>query len=100
PRHPTLTLFPYTTLFRSRLCSRHHRAPAGSMDRQDRRLERRERRYRLADRVRDVVELEIEENRQSNLGYSPDARRPLGGEEFEADRKSTRLNSSHVAISY
>src|SRR2546426_4584232 len=78
-RPPRSTLFPYTTLFRSRLArfpagreargqaGRHHRslgAPLGGAER---------------------------------LG-------PLGGEEepllFRGDRKSTRLNSSHLVISY
>src|SRR5205814_10624906 len=56
-RHPTSTLFPYTTLFRS--C---FRSPA------------RKQQFRLA-----------------VLG-------PLGGR--RTDRKSTRLNSSHLGISY
>src|SRR5439155_14546856 len=67
PRPPRSTLFPYTTLFRSR----------------DARVDR------------------VAAGRQ-------DARRRLGGERvagrdghaLAADRKSTRLNSSHVAISY
>src|SRR3712207_9004485 len=74
-RPPRSTLFPYTTLFRSRLGHGHHHRP-------------------LRDR-----------RRQRDLGgadgepLAPDAprRRPLP---HGADRKSTRLNSSHANISY
>src|SRR5437870_9653473 len=71
---PRSTLFPYTTLFRSRLVvlDHHHR---------------------------DVVELE-------RVGHGD--QRPARGADLVGlvvvdpvrDRKSTRLNSSHVAISY
>src|SRR5439155_23675322 len=70
-RHPRSTLFPYTTLFRSR------REPprSGRGVHAQRDLD-----HRHDDRVR--------------LHRVGPARRD------EADRKSTRLNSSHVAISY
>src|SRR5690242_21872555 len=57
-RPPRSTLFPYTTLFRSRHGSTAGRAPAGG--------------------------------RAVGVGRAPPAR----------DRKSTRLNSSHMSISY
>src|SRR5436309_9146393 len=69
-RPPRSTLFPYTTLFRSR----GHRPTA-----------RRRRPARLCDRHRRVA------------GARSRARRRGGGDQ---DRKSTRLNSSHVKISY
>src|SRR3989442_10980390 len=71
-RPPRSTLFPYTTLFRSRP---DHREQRGVGEQRDR-IERGQR-----------VETEIPEHvRESRF-------RP-------ADRKSTRLNSSHVRISY
>src|SRR2546426_5754369 len=74
-RPPRSTLFPYTTLFRSRAAllrrPRHGRAPA----RHDRRPPRRHARPRVG----------------------AHADREEGG---DRDRKSTRLNSSHLVISY
>src|SRR3712207_9173070 len=74
-RPPRSTLFPYTTLFRSRRLEEHHRAPLARERRQGPpplpRLARRE-----------ALEAEA-----------------VGGEPRE-DRKSTRLNSSHANISY
>src|SRR5438067_10630219 len=63
-RPPRSTLFPYTTLFRSRV------EPAPQLHRHPRRLR----------------------------PGKPDAGKVPGG--ARADRKSTRLNSSHVSISY
>src|SRR5258707_9623463 len=74
-RPPRSTLFPYTTLFRSRM--------AGQPERAD---------VLLADlrhhRVDDVVQVFV-------VGLGPDRRRRV-----RRDRKSTRLNSSHANISY
>src|SRR5437667_8299772 len=81
PRPPISTLFPYTTLFRSSL--RRGRAPRGNhgeraRHRRPRRRPRRVRaRHRQGDRPRDGR-------------HAPPDR----------DRKSTRLNSSHITISY
>src|SRR5699024_12414119 len=61
-RPPRSTLFPYTTLFRSRRCAR----PA------------------------------VDGRRRRRLRPRRRSRRALGA----IDRKSTRLNSSHVSISY
>src|SRR5207253_4704625 len=85
PRPPSSTLFPYTTLFRS---------PAD------------------ADRNRLGAELddsfsgstradEVPRRRRQEVGARI-SRRALSpsGRNFIRDRKSTRLNSSHVAISY
>src|SRR5690349_22343176 len=72
PRPPTSTLFPYTTLFRS-----------------DRRVRPTARRHRRAVRlVGDPESRLATELRAHGPGYST------------TDRKSTRLNSSHVEISY
>src|SRR2546426_5235674 len=71
-RPPRSTLFPYTTLFRSALHRRHRRALQQS------------RAGGRPPRVR-------REPEQGGVGVvEPDA----------ADRKSTRLNSSHLVISY
>src|SRR5437870_10805432 len=70
-RPPRSTLFPYTTLFRSNVCGLHPpREGRGGPSRQD----------------------EDEAARPDGHGRRP--------ERVRADRKSTRLNSSHVAISY
>src|SRR5690242_21365616 len=84
PRPPRSTLFPYTTLFRSRTAGR----PRRGRDRQGRarRLRngggarRQSRSHRAVDRARDRA------HRSRRLGAE--------------DRKSTRLNSSHMSISY
>src|SRR3712207_7993797 len=72
-RPPRSTLFPYTTLFRSRRLLLH---------------EQREDRLQRADRP---------EGRVGRLGPRRPLAEPPGG---QADRKSTRLNSSHANISY
>src|SRR5207253_5417500 len=91
-RPPTSTLFPYTTLFRS---DRH-----GADDRQHR---------GARGGVRSDERVQLTEDEVLGLGVvDDDGRRRLLRVELEllrdghadADRKSTRLNSSHVAISY
>src|SRR5690242_21539068 len=86
--HPRSTLFPYTTLFRS--TCRHRRAHGRAELRRD------EERRRGGRGGRDH-------------GRGPDARRVLPPQTTDAarfqdavprDRKSTRLNSSHMSISY
>src|SRR3989442_7724238 len=70
-RPPRSTLFPYTTLFRSLYQIRQHGPRAGRS-------------------VEPLLELLVNE-------------RPLSSQQvrdLRADRKSTRLNSSHVRISY
>src|SRR5439155_26354120 len=74
---PISTLFPYTTLFRSR-------SRTGRCRRARRRRSRTARRSRAARRA---------SRGRGCARRGPSARR-------RADRKSTRLNSSHVAISY
>src|SRR3712207_7656108 len=70
-RPPRSTLFPYTTLFRS-----HTDRPAGLHQ-------------------HGLVVPEVGEGADHRVEAAPVARRPPG-----ADRKSTRLNSSHANISY
>src|SRR5690625_6438533 len=75
-RPPSSTLFPYTTLFRSRpqrLGIRRGNDPGGT----------------------------AAQRRQGAVESGPAARRRHGRDVLpQRDRKSTRLNSSHVAISY
>src|SRR2546426_3749049 len=79
-RPPRSTLFPYTTLFRSsREVRRTGRYEMGSMQRQS---------ARMWGRVKQRIEWAwLKMDREA-------------GEEIAADRKSTRLNSSHLVISY
>src|SRR5688572_32157885 len=84
---PGSTLFPYTTLFRSRPLER----GAGHDD-----LQRRA--CALDRRLRDAGGLEAEMGRGSRDSTSPGV--PAGRADRDADRKSTRLNSSHSQISY
>src|SRR5439155_23657995 len=77
---PRSTLFPYTTLFRS-----HHRP-------QPQRQDHCGSHARHGDAVSDDREL-----REGALHLASSQSRPV---DFTKDRKSTRLNSSHVAISY
>src|SRR5438874_4904391 len=80
PRPPSSTLFPYTTLFRSFTGRRPERA-------------------RLA--VRNVRrKQELAASRREYLGIGIGRRRNEGQRSRRLDRKSTRLNSSHVEISY
>src|SRR5205814_10479706 len=92
PLAPRSTLFPYTTLFRS--------DPRGA-DVSRRGLQpqrRRARRPRLRRRVRPALEREPPDRERQIERAGVDALEPqvltLG------DRKSTRLNSSHLGISY
>src|SRR5437660_2307796 len=76
-RHPTSTLFPYTTLFRSRVGGQLHGHRAVL------------RKSHLAHRGNAVVGVD-----EQPFPVEPDYGIAT------VDRKSTRLNSSHVAISY
>src|SRR5699024_12676989 len=82
-RPPTSTLFPYTTLFRSRI-------PWGLGCARARRL----RRSGPARRGRGLTQGRPGEQVRSEEDGPTSPRRVRG------DRKSTRLNSSHVSISY
>src|SRR5437899_8659191 len=82
PRPPKSTLFPYTTLFRSI----HHVHPDDEENRGHSRLHG----TATAEEVRGQKSREIVEGQHQPLAFY---------EEIE-DRKSTRLNSSHLGISY
>src|SRR5436190_16975904 len=74
-RPPRSTLFPYTTLFRSRIAGADHH-------------------------LGHLLPLRVQgQHRQRVEDPAPDPR-PAGGAGPEQDRKSTRLNSSHTVISY
>src|SRR3712207_8083930 len=86
-RPPRSTLFPYTTLFRSRLVGREAVAELDAP------------RHLVGGQVARAV---VDDLLGRALGQADDARHHHGpalrvGEE---DRKSTRLNSSHANISY
>src|SRR3712207_8535872 len=82
-RPPRSTLFPYTTLFRSRRCPRCGLAQGGEVAAELRELEVTARTvHRLA--ARDGLDEETSARLLEEVG----------------DRKSTRLNSSHANISY
>src|SRR2546426_8031325 len=78
-RPPRSTLFPYTTLFRS------HDLVAGERD--ERAVE---------------PEVPVEDGACAAVAHEPEPREHHGCllAEYARDRKSTRLNSSHLVISY
>src|SRR5690606_41996935 len=89
-RPPTSTLFPYTTLFRSRrararCCGIGHERVA---------------RLRMAGHEPALVEDEPVVGRACLVGAMGGVHDGDPGEIVSLDRKSTRLNSSHVKISY
>src|SRR3712207_8077819 len=86
-RPPRSTLFPYTTLFRSRLREDARRLPLGARPGSAGRGD--------AGAVREPAE-------GAELRRRAEPARPAGGHRVapDGDRKSTRLNSSHSNISY
>src|SRR3712207_8286257 len=88
-RPPRSTLFPYTTLFRSS----GHLVVQGLLVRAPQlaqAVEQRERRYERAAEALDEVTLRSHATGERGTGL----------QRYDADRKSTRLNSSHANISY
>src|SRR5256885_9040262 len=80
-RPPRSTLFPYTTLFRSR-------------DLEDvNETIRKEMKFVFVDDVKSVFKAALLQNKSSKIVRRSAALKTL-------DRKSTRLNSSHLVISY
>src|SRR5204862_7582566 len=79
-------LFPYTTLFRSRI--------AGELPH----------RFRRAERLLDALDAQLglvgAVRRRQRIPLVHERRDLAGVEVLQRDRKSTRLNSSHVEISY
>src|SRR5687768_18274799 len=86
-RPPRSTLFPYTTLFRSR--------SGGRLDRRRPRVEVGE---LLVVKLCDLDDTQGRRRREREQGQH--AERDDGQPERAQDRKSTRLNSSHGYISY
>src|SRR3712207_7488651 len=83
-RPPRSTLFPYTTLFRSRVVLEHHRDVAV-----------------LRRHVRDVAVADVDVPLVDVLQPREHPQRGgLAAPGRPEDRKSTRLNSSHANISY
>src|SRR5690348_18223663 len=84
-RPPRSTLFPYTTLFRSTV----HGEPA----------RRRPVAVQAADEtLNNLARVDVEEIRRRDAGIEVAV--ADGDRSIQADRKSTRLNSSHPSISY
>src|SRR2546427_8189543 len=77
-RPPRSTLFPYTTLFRSRAGADRRRGARGGLEGRPRRLS----------------------DERSQVRTDADRRQLVGELDVRQDRKSTRLNSSHSQISY
>src|SRR3712207_7863555 len=78
-RPPRSTLFPYTTLFRSRCCPGRRAGP------HQRTGSKHEKRWQ-----------DVEEIRDQGINVIS----TMNVQHLERDRKSTRLNSSHANISY
>src|SRR5690606_41475894 len=91
--HPTIYSFSLTTLFRSRL-ELHHELLHHLMDHRHRQRTERD------DRVKAVTKLRREQpvDRLNVVAFAPG--RAETDRRLLQDRKSTRLNSSHVKISY
>src|SRR5207249_6568895 len=89
-RPPRPPLFPYTTLFRSRAVARAH-AVGGSAPRRDGLRPRRQREPRRE---------QPRPERRHQVPTDRGAHRARAEQGVRRDRKSTRLNSSHVSISY
>src|SRR5205814_4889388 len=79
-RPPSSTLFPYTTLFRSWMPGGMEPADAVEVARS------------LSAHGCDIVDV--------SAGQTVPDQQPTYGRLFQTDRKSTRLNSSHLGISY
>src|SRR5207249_9782873 len=85
-RPPRSTLFPYTTLFRSGYRSRESRISSAWIRRVDQRL---------------IIRIVHGRMNIGPVAYAtPKDPGPRCGDSDGRDRKSTRLNSSHVSISY
>src|SRR5206468_12559614 len=90
PPPPRSTLFPYTTLFRSRAVARTDPCP----------IRRGWRRGPTGRRRSSVRWGSVHTRRPAALRPRPSRRRGCRCRGSRADRKSTRLNSSHDQISY
>src|SRR2546422_10248757 len=97
-RPPRSTLFPYTTLFRSRA----REGQRGARDRRESaaRPDREAGDVARASRIQDIEHVAVyrqaDRQRAARRGAAREGEAPPGAQ----DRKSTRLNSSHGYISY
>src|SRR5690606_40753601 len=87
-RPPGPTLFPYTTLFRSL------DGPAFLQG-----VQQQDGTENYVDQLQGIYKAVYRSGQYPNEGHLPDGQRQQHGH-YVADRKSTRLNSSHVKISY
>src|SRR5205814_9182669 len=94
PRPPSSTLFPYTTLFRSRRCRGSARLCSGIRAVTQAHSPWRQEHRQPAEHPRPLRSHRIALVRSTRLAGGTGARLGRG------DRKSTRLNSSHLGISY
>src|SRR3712207_7508475 len=94
-RPPRSPLFPYTTLFRSRLATEDDLTGLANRRSFERELARQLRRSRRHGEQAALMVLDLDEFKAVNdtLGHH-------AGDQLLKDRKSTRLNSSHANISY
>src|SRR3989454_10343431 len=97
-RPPRSTLFPYTTLFRSLAVTGQHtfvRAPRGLAARAGAGVA-------AATRIGDGLVVVVSRHALGALGpqFRPTTAPLLQPDALARDRKSTRLNSSHLVISY
>src|SRR3712207_9503935 len=97
-RPPRSTLFPYTTLFRSDEAGEQADAEQPHRSPRPERVDRRPEGEIGEERARQEREREGDQHRVDRV---PEDRGPARGRSVvAADRKSTRLNSSHANISY
>ena len=78
---------------RRRLGVLQHRPPAAGMNREDRGLDGAERLHRLGDRVRNIVQLQVQKDRQAKLCHVAHALLAVGAEEFEAQLQAADVRA-------
>src|SRR2546430_11803161 len=96
-RPPRSTLFPYTTLFRSRIRSKRLSGQARSGSKPARVEVRDRHRRKGISQKPEIVGVRADAVSGANDGLAHHA---IGDSQSGIDRKSTRLNSSHSQISY
>src|SRR2546430_9056949 len=94
-RPPRSTLFPYTTLFRSKHCDKQR-----SVRFKNGRIETVEPRLSVEKGLRRNPDRKNENRDRDREAEIHDVAERIASPEDEQDRKSTRLNSSHSQISY
>src|SRR5205814_10200354 len=100
PSHPSSTLFPYTTLFRSDVPGQFSAMsqPPATAGRQTVALDRK---LSPGQAAAAPVQVSCTSHTPAEPRHTvPDAVSVSAGQAFDADRKSTRLNSSHLGSSY